>query len=30
MAIVKALENIMFWPEFKNASEVVIFTDDFS
>jgi len=30
MAIVKALEKIMFWPEFKNANEVVIFTDDFS
>lgn len=30
MVVVKAVENIMFWPEFRYAKEVVIKTDDFS
>jgi hypothetical protein len=30
MAVVKALENMMFCPEFKNANDVLILTDDSS
>lgn len=30
IAVVNALEKIIFCPEFRNASEVVILTDDFS
>lgn len=30
MAIVNALENMMVWPEFRNANDVVILTEDFS
>ena len=30
IAMVKALEKMTFWPEFKYERDVVIFTDDFS
>jgi hypothetical protein len=30
MAIVRALEKMTFWPEFRKAKDVLTFTDDFS